>query len=263
MLVTSRSFLEYQAFFALTDEDLAGRLLDCCAGASGFAAEANARGGRVIAVDPAYAKGTPELLADTDSSTTRGAAILTDHEARFVWTWYGSRGRRDRLRREALALFTADLQAHPETYAVGALPQLPFRDDAFDLALCSHLLFTWSDVLDEQWHDRAVHELLRVAPAVRIFPLVVQGIGDPVSFLPGLVHRLRAEGHLAEIVPVPYEFQRGATTMLTIQRRLLPVRRSGSVYCASCGCPDPSNPGERACPVEDQRPPPVERRGRG
>ncbi len=220
MLVTSRSFLEYQAFFALTVADLAGRVLDCCAGASGFAAEANARGGRVTAVDPAYAKGTPELLADAAASTARGGAILTDHETRFVWTWYGSGGRRDRLRREALALFTADLEAHPETYAAGALPQLPFRDDAFDLALCSHLLFTWSDVLDEQWHDRAVQELLRVAPAVRIFPLVVQGTGDLVSFLPRPVDRLRGEGHSVEIAPVPYEFQRGANTMLTIQRRL-------------------------------------------
>ena len=219
MLVTSRSFLEYQAFFSLTAEDLAGRLLDCCAGASGFAAEANARGGRVTAVDPAYAKGIPELVADATGSTIRGGAIVTEHETCFVWTWYGSRGHRDRLRREALAVFAADLEAHPETYAAGALPHLPFPDDAFDLALCSHLLFTWSDVLDEQWHDRAVHELLRVAPAVRIFPLVVQGTGDPVSFLPGLVDRLLAEGHSVEIATVPYEFQRGANTMLTIQRR--------------------------------------------
>ena len=55
---------------------------------------------------------------------------------------------------------------------------------------------------------------------MRIFPLVVQGTGDPVSFLPGLVDRLRAEGHSVEIVTVPYEFQRGANTMLTIQRHL-------------------------------------------
>jgi len=32
--------------------------------------------------------------------------------------------------------------------------------------------------------------------------------------------RLRAEGHSVEIAAVPYEFQRGANTMLTIQRRL-------------------------------------------
>ena len=107
----------------------------------------------MTAVDPAYAKGPRELLADATASTAQGGSIIADHETRFVWTWYGSRGHRDRLRREALALFTADLEAHPETYAAGALPHLPFRDDAFELALCSHLLFTWSDVLDEQWHE--------------------------------------------------------------------------------------------------------------
>jgi hypothetical protein len=54
-------------------------------------------------------------------------------------------------------------------------PDLPFRDDVFELALCSHLLFTWSDAFDEEWHRQALADLLRVAREVRVFPLVVQG----------------------------------------------------------------------------------------
>lgn len=218
MLVTSRSFEEYRAFFALTDDDLAGAVLDCSAGASGFAAVANARGGRVTAVDPAYAQPAEQLLTMVAASLARGAAIVTGNDDRFTWSWYGSRARRDVLRRDALAAFTADLREHPRTYVAAALPSLPFADEVFDLALCSHLLFTWSDVFDEAWHERALTELLRVARELRVFPLVLQATGEPVPFLPGLLERLRDRGHRVDVVPVPYEFQLGADEMLVLQR---------------------------------------------
>ncbi|MPQ97514.1 hypothetical protein GB931_06170 [Modestobacter sp. I12A-02628] len=218
MLVTSRSFAEYEAFFALTPADLSGRVLDCSAGASGFAAVANARGGRVTAVDPAYAAGVAGVLMESAPATARGAAVVRDHEDRFVWHWYGSRERREELRRDARAAFERDLRAHPGRYLAGALPRLPLADGSADLALCSHLLFTWSDVFDEAWHEAALTELLRVARQVRVFPLVVQATGDAVGFLPQLLDRLQARGHRVDVVPVPYEFQRGADHMLAVTR---------------------------------------------
>ena len=218
MLITSRSFEEYRAFFALTEDDLAGTVLDCSAGASGFAAVANAQGGRVTAVDPAYGRGVEDLLTEVEASAAQGGTIVSAHGDRFVWDWYGSRERRDALRQAALAAFAADLRARPGSYVPGVIPRLPFADDAFDLALCSHLLFTWSDVLDEAWHDAALRELLRVAPQVRVFPLVVQATGDPVPFLPFLLDGLRRRGCRADVVDVPYEFQRGGSEMLVVTR---------------------------------------------
>jgi len=55
--------------------------------------------------------------------------------------------RRRTLRESALDAFSTDRQS-PHRYVPAQLPELPFADNAFDLALCSHLLFTWSDVLD-------------------------------------------------------------------------------------------------------------------
>jgi hypothetical protein len=73
-------------------------------------------------------------------------------------------------------------------------------------------LFTWSDVFDVHWHRRALAELVRVTRReVRVFPLVVQGTGEPVPFL----GQLKAELN-ARIVTVPYSFQRGANEMLVI-----------------------------------------------
>ncbi len=61
VLITARSAQEYRAFFDLTDADLAGRVLDCCAGASSFTATVNHHGGRVVALDPAYSQPPVEL----------------------------------------------------------------------------------------------------------------------------------------------------------------------------------------------------------
>lgn len=220
MLVTSRSLREYEAFFALTPDDLSRRILDCSAGASGFVAEVNAAGGAATAVDPAYADPAEVMMATATSSTVSGAAIIDDHRDAFTWSWYGTPERRAQLRQAALDAFGVDRREHPDTYVVGALPDLPFAGDTFDLALCSHLLFTWADTLDEAWHRQALRELLRVAPEVRVFPLVHAGTGDPVAFLPGLLDELRADGHVADVVDVPYEFQRGAHQMLRLRRRV-------------------------------------------
>jgi SAM-dependent methyltransferase len=222
LLITSRSFQEYEAFFGLTSDDLAGAILDCSAGASGFAAAVNARGGRATAVDPAYDRGVEQLSAEASDAAARGRAILAVHRDSYVWSWYGTLERHEELRRTALAEFLADVRAHRETYVPGALPYLPFADGTFDLALCSHLLFTWSNVFDDAWHEAALCELLRVAREVRVFPLVVQGAGDAVPFLASLLDRVRGLGHGIEVVDVPYEFQRGACQML----RITAARRS-------------------------------------
>jgi hypothetical protein len=86
-----------------------------------------------------------------------------------------------------------------------------------DLALCSHLLFTWADRFDEHRHRAALTELARVARReVRVYPLVVQGTGDPVPFLDGLRADLHAAGLPSTLQPVPYRFQRGADRMLVV-----------------------------------------------
>jgi SAM-dependent methyltransferase len=202
--------------FDLAPEDLAaGSVLDCCAGGSSFAAGTDSR---TLAVDPAYALGRHALAARVRAALHQGDQIIDQHAERFEWSWYGSPSRRAELRTAAAEDFLADLQEHPERYVAGALPDLPLRSDTFDLVLCSHLLFTWSDQLDRDWHRRAVAELVRVARReVRIFPTVVQGTGAPVAFLDGLRDELHAAGHQSHLRDVPYRFQRGVVQMLLIE----------------------------------------------
>lgn len=213
MLISSRSFAEYRAMFDLSDADLELSILDCCAGASGFTAELAARGGSGKAVDQAYAMSREEVLAAISTGATDGAQMIADNQDRFVWDWYGGTpAKRDQLRKDAAERFARDFVARPDAYVAGSLPDLPFPDGAFDLVLCSHLLFTWADQLGEDWHRAALRELARVARReVRVFPLVLQGTGEPVEFLDRLVAELGAERRT-----VPYEFQAGANQMLVI-----------------------------------------------
>lgn len=219
MLVTSRSYDEYTAMFGLTDDDLSGVVVDCAAGASSFTAQARERGQTALAVDPAYAAGLTDLAVAVRTSAGGGSAIIGEHPDRFIWDWYGTRERKDGLRAEAASRFLADVENHPTRYVAASLLQLPFRDHSADLLLCSHLLFTWSDQLDDVWHRQALTEMLRVCrQQIRIFPLVVQGTGEPVPFMGRLINEVDAPGLRIEMRPVPYEFQRGADTMLVITR---------------------------------------------
>ncbi|MFZ0160377.1 MAG: hypothetical protein WAL50_15230 [Kineosporiaceae bacterium] len=219
MLVTSRSLAEYRAMFSLTDADLTGRLLDCCAGAASLVAEVSAAGGHAVAADPVFARGPAQVEAAVRESLAGGQQLVDDHEAQFVWDWYGTRQHRDDLRAVAAERFLADCRTHPSRYLAAELPRLPFADRGFDLAVCSHLLFTWARRFDETWHRAALTELARVAAEVRVFPLVQAGDGAATPFLGALVRDLGADGHRVEIRPVTYEFQRGGNQMLVVIAR--------------------------------------------
>ena len=205
--------------FGLDVDRLRGMsVLDCSAGAASFVAEASTHGAHAIAVDPAYSLDRDELTATVRESITSGAAIAEQFADRFVWDWYGSREARDAMRKTALSRFLVDYVTLPQHYRSGALPTLPCDDAEFDLALCSHLLFTWADELGCDWHHAAIVELSRVAREVRIFPTLVQGAGAPVPFWDELMSRLADVGLSAHKRRVDYEFQVGGNEMLVVTR---------------------------------------------
>ncbi len=218
-LVSARSAAEYRAMFALTDDDLRGRVLDCPGGGASFTAAARSRGTEAFAVDPVYATPPRELVVRLEGELARGSAWATAHADRYVWGFHGDPAAHARLRAESAAVFARDLTEHPGHHVAAALPHLPFADGVFDLVLSSHLLFTYADRLDARFHVAALREMARVGAEVRVYPLVDQA-GRP---LPGLVAAVVAElgdaGVHARVEDVPYEFQRGARSML----RLRPV----------------------------------------
>ncbi|MDO3648019.1 hypothetical protein [Nocardia mangyaensis] len=217
-LVSARSLAEYRAMFHLSDKDLTGRkILDCPGGAASFAAEASALGAEVTAIDPIYAAAPAELAARATPETERAVAWAHKHAERYRWDWYGGTAEHAAIRRGAAARFADDVRATPHRYLAGALPSLPCPDDAFDLALSSHLLFSYADRLDADFHLAALVELSRVSTVeARVYPLL-DYTGAPLD---DLVDHLRTELHdkgiETSLCRTGYEFHHGADTMLTL-----------------------------------------------
>jgi len=214
-----RSFDEYRRMFALSDADLAGRIVGCGDGPASFNAEATRRGARVVSCDPIY-RWTGEQIRDRIRDTSRDVLEQTrrnQHE--FLWTSIRTVDELGDTRMAAMNLFLEDYGAGQAEgrYVEAELPFLPFADDAFDLALSSHFLFLYTTQLGEQLHRDAVREMCRVAAEVRIFPLLMLG-GAQSPYVEQHVRELPALGLEATIEEVDYEFQRGANQMMRIRR---------------------------------------------
>jgi SAM-dependent methyltransferase len=217
MLVSPRSLAEYRAMFALTDEDLTRSILDCPGGAASFTAEVNGAGGRVTACDPIYARPARVITDLSHEDLRRARGYIRRNPDEFVWRFFDGPEVYRASRSRSVEMFLADLADRPGRYVAAAIPTLPFADRAFDLALSSHLLFSYADRLDRAFHLDGIRELTRVATEVRVFPLVPMGFTANPD-LPSMVAELNSTGFRATVHTVGYELQRGATRMLRVVR---------------------------------------------
>ncbi len=214
-----RSFDEYRRMFALSDEDLHGRILGCGDGPAGFNAGATAGGTRVVSCDPIYGHDAGQIRRRIAETYDDIMAETTRNAGEFVWTSIASPDELGRTRMAAMETFLNDYESgrREGRYVNAALPHLPFRDASFDLALSSHLLFLYTSQLGEAFHRAAIEEMCRVATEVRIFPLLMLGaVRSPL--VARLTDELRAQGAAVSVERVPYEFQRGGNEMLRIRR---------------------------------------------
>lgn len=214
MLVSARSFAEYRKMFSLTEDDLRGTILDCPGGGASFTAEVGAHGGRAIACDPQYVLPAAELAERARADLARGYRYHQSNPDEYVWTFFRDPEHYLAVRTASIELFTTHFTASPESYVAASLPALPFPAGRFELALCSHLLFSYADRLGHDFHVASIVELTRVAREVRIHPLVPMGL-DSNPELPGLIAELGQLNVRAVVEPVDYEFQRGGHSMLT------------------------------------------------
>ena len=213
-----RSFEEYQAMFALSDKDLSGRILGCADGPASFNAGLTKRGGKIVSADPLYRFSREEIRNRIDQifETVLGETRKNAHE--FVWETIPSVEALGRTRREAMDDFLDDYPEglDEERYLDASLPELPFREKEFDLALCSHYLFLYSPHLSHDFHLRSIRELCRVAREVRIFPLLELG-AVPSRHLDEIYKKLQEQEYTVSIIPVEYEFQRGGNRMMKVR----------------------------------------------
>lgn len=224
-----RTLAEYEEMFHFEREDLRGkRILDCASGPASFAAEAHIIGVNVTACDPMYEKRPEDLyhwaahdVALCLKNKDNKIDLFDPHLSEFADQFEAEKIRAMRNFRNDFARGRMEGR-----YVPGILPDLPFSDDYFHMALCSNLLFLYASekfggILSEerfnfQFHMRAVFELLRVVKdEVRIYP--IKGPNRPDSpMADAVVEALRETGIRAEYVSVDFKDVAGANQMLRI-----------------------------------------------
>jgi hypothetical protein len=212
-----RSFAEYRQMFGLSDADLQKRILGCADGPASFNAVATGLGAKVTSVDPLYEFSAAEIRGRIKEACPQVLEQTRQNRDDFVWKEFASIEALGWARLRAMVRFLRDYPTARDAgrYVAAELPELPFEDRAFELALCSHFLFLYSDQFSEQFHLDAVAELCRVADEVRIFPLVSLG-NAPSPHVEAVVRAAERLGLRAKVERVPYEFQRGGNEMLRI-----------------------------------------------
>ena len=209
-----RSLDEYRRMFSLTEADLDRRILGCADGPAAFNAAMRRRGGHVVSCDPFYHVSAEQIRRRVEATHDLMVERVTRDAHRFVWSSISSPQEMGRLRVASMMEFLADYEAGQREgrYLTTALPKLDLADDSFDLALCSHFLFLYSDEFDAEFHIAAISEMLRVAGEARIFPLLDMQ-SQKSRHLPAVLDVFDAE-----VVNVNYEFQRGANAMLRLKK---------------------------------------------
>lgn len=219
---------EYTRMFALKPQDRQKRILDCAGGPSSFTSELNRPGRQVVSCDPLYQFTKEEIQERIDAVYPRMTALNEANRDNFLWEMYGSPAQLSRIRMRAMQLFLDDYLEGKQQgrYVTGELPCLPFACDSFELALCSHFLFTYSEQFTAEFHIESVLEMARVASEVRVFPLLTAFSGAVSPHLPAVMEALQAQGYAVEVRTVAYEFQKGGNQMLVVTR---PSSRDGDV----------------------------------
>lgn len=213
-----RSFEEYCQMFKLRERELELKILGCADGPASFNAELSSRGGKVVSVDPIYQFSRQQIAQRVGEVCPVVLEQLRHNREDFIWETFANENALGQARMQAMQIFLDDYDAGVKAgrYLGASLPFLPFEPFEFQLALCSHFLFLYSDKLDETDHLKAVRELCRVAEEVRIFPLVDLN-AKPSTHLQPVIAAMENYGIACRLEPVSYRFQKNATHMLVLK----------------------------------------------
>ena len=204
--------------FSLTEEDLNKTILGCGDGPASFNAELSESGRSIVSIDPVYRFTTDQLRSRIDEVYHQVMGQMAKNIDNYVWGEIQSLEHLSQVRMAAMEKFLSDYDSGRSQgrYIDASLPKLPFENRQFDLALCSHFLFLYSDQIDLDSHIAGMKELCRVANEVRVYPLLTLG-GQLSPHLDAVCGELQKTGIGVSKVPVKYQFQKGAREMLVVK----------------------------------------------
>ena len=215
-----RNLEEYQRMLSLTTNDLNRQILGCADGPASANVELYEQAKQYTSLDPIYAFSPNEINSRIADTAKKVSKQLQQNQSDYRWDYYASPEALVEVRLSAMRRFLADFEQGKRQgrYVTGSLPALPFDDGMFDLVLCSYCLFTYSEQLDQNFHQQAITEMCRVGKEVRVFPLL-EANGKTSRHLSGVLTFLEQQSIQAEIITVDYEFQKGGNQLLKLRTR--------------------------------------------
>ena len=173
----------------------------------------------VVSIDPIYQFSAEEIDRRVRATYETVISQVKQNQDRYIWQNFRDADELGNARLNAMEKFLLDYESGKVTgrYLDRSLPSLDFLDRQFELCVCSHLLFLYSEQLSLDFHLTSILELLRVALDVRIFPLINLDC-KPSAYLDPIVRELANAGYRTQVISVDYEFQKGGNQMLRISR---------------------------------------------
>lgn len=212
---------EYKRMFNLSERTMAGkRVLGVGDGPASFSSEMVGLQCTVVSIDPIYQFSAKEIAARLQEVTPLMEAQLSKHADRYIWEDFGCAETLVKARLSSIRTFLSDYEAGKAQgrYIFSSVPNLPFGHDYFDVALCFHLLFLYDDMMNQDFHFRSLIAMAEAAREARVFP-VVNREGNVSQMLDTNIQQLENASLECVLEPVTYRFQKGADTMLRINRR--------------------------------------------
>lgn len=190
-----RSLDEYRCIFNLSDTDLEKKIIGIGDGPASFNAEMKTRGKEVTSLDPLYEFSANEIEIQFYQVVDNIITQVKQTQDDWVWSFHKSPDHLRENRVNALRMFIEDYNAGKieGRYVIGELPKLDVNDQQYDIALCSHFLFLYSEHLNFMFHLAAILEMLRIAKEVRIFPLLTLAFNQSPHLKP-LINELESKG---------------------------------------------------------------------
>ncbi|WP_448217490.1 class I SAM-dependent methyltransferase [Endozoicomonas sp. 2B-B] len=169
-----RTLEEYESMFCLSEEDKRKKILGCGDGPASFNAELTLLGGDITSIDPIYKFSKSQISNRIDEVRPQIMEQMHKNQSNYIWLSIQSSKKLESVRMSAMKNFLSDYDTGKSSnrYIDASLPDLPFSDKEFDLALCSHFLFLYSEHFTESQHLESIMELCRVSKEVRVYPLV-------------------------------------------------------------------------------------------
>jgi hypothetical protein len=207
---------DYEQMFSISPSDLNKKILDYPGNLSSFNAEMYQEGHDIVSGDLAYNTLPKEIgdhvdhafaahLKDLKASATRLKNQTDVHYNEIIASWQ---------KRKHIFLNDYPCGFNAKRYQFMQMPDLPFDDHHFELALCSDLIFH-TQLLKNNAMNHCVSELCRVAEEVRIFPLLNEA-GKISDALGPIMLLLQQQNFGVEVKEVAFDKIKGSNAMLRV-----------------------------------------------